>query len=77
MEIGAILIIIFSSIGIFFAGMLLMTQYSVDLLEWDMSTESKPIFFIHSSNRVRFRSIWSMIAAIVFMVNIIAVMLVV
>lgn len=68
-----ILFIIICCIGIFFAGMFVILQYSIDSLNWITSKEFEHIFFIHSSNEIRFRFIWGIIAAIVFMICLIMV----
>lgn len=68
-----ILFTIICCIGVFFAGMFVVLQYSIDSLDWIMSKESKHIFFINSSNEIRFRFVWGIISAVVLMICLIMV----
>lgn len=72
------LVIVLCCTGVFFAGMFVMTQYSIDLIEWIQSNkDDKHIFFIDSSAIIKFRVLWGIASAVGFIIGLYVLILVV
>lgn len=72
------LAIVLCCTGVFFAGMFVMTQYSIDLIEWlRFHKGDKHIFFINSSAIIKFRVLWGIAAAIGFIIGLYVLILVI